>query len=137
MSTHALVGVMHGTKFKAIYVHSDGYLRYTGKVLLEHYNSTKANNLVAMGDCSVLGKEIGNKVSFNDPIVFEDGVAVQCRFYGRDRDECSPFATYNSVAEALSNWEHVYVMDTNGVWQYYTYGNKAVTLESALHVAVV
>lgn len=132
MSTHALVGVMHGTKFKAIYVHSDGNPRYTGKVLLEHYNSAKANELVAMGDCSVLGKEIGNKISFNDRIAFEDHIAVQCRFYQRDRGEVSPFATYESVAEVVGQWEHAYVMDVNGEWQYYDHGNAAVALATVV-----
>ena len=88
MSTRSAIGVMHGDKCKAIYCHSDGYLSYNGKVLLANYDSSKANQLVAMGDMSVLGKTIGEKIDFNDRMVYEgDNIATQCRFYGRDRGE--------------------------------------------------
>ena len=132
MSTHALVGVMHGSNYKAIYVHSDGYLSYTGKVLFENYNSSKANHLVSMGDCSVLGKEIGEKIDFNDRMQCDsENVATQCRFYTRDRDERTPFTTYDSIDEATrSEFQHIYVMK-NGDW-YYVVDKTLVRLADAL-----
>lgn len=137
MSTHALVGVMHGDKFKAIYVHSDGYLDYVGQLLLDHYDSAKANWLVAMGDCSILGKTIGHKISFNDQIGSDErGFAMQCRFYMRDRDEkgCE-FAVYQSFDEvAAEDFEHVYLMKDN-VW-YYSKGRMLMRLEDALNAVV-
>lgn len=133
MSTHALVGVMHGSKFKAIYVHSDGYLEYVGKVLLAHYDSPKANHLVAMGSCSMLGKEIGEKINFNDRMEYDkDSVATQCRFYKRDRDEdgCE-FTVYQSFDEVVEEgFEHVYIMN-DGVW-YYSEGRVTTLLADAL-----
>lgn len=119
MSTHALVGVMHGDRFKAIYVHSDGYPSYVGKVLLENYNSAKANELVSMGDCSMLGKEIGVKINFNDHMQYDnENVALQCRFYNRDRDESTSYTSYLSLVEAkLDGYDHIYVM-RDGEWYY-------------------
>jgi len=52
MGTRSRVGVMHGNVCKSVYCHYDGYLDYTGRILLEHYDSTKANMLVARGDNS-------------------------------------------------------------------------------------
>ena len=132
MSTHALVGVMHGSNYKAIYVHSDGDLSYVGKVLLENYNSSKANHLVSMGNCSMLGKEIGEKIDFNDRIQYDsEDVATQCRFYTRDRDERTPFTTYDSIDEATrSEYQHIYVMK-DGDW-YYVVDKTLVRLADAL-----
>jgi hypothetical protein len=43
---------MHGTVCKSVYCHYDGYLEYTGKLLLDNYDSATANQLVALGDNS-------------------------------------------------------------------------------------
>jgi hypothetical protein len=43
---------MHGDVCKSVYCHYDGYLEYTGKLLLQNYNSAAANELVARGDNS-------------------------------------------------------------------------------------
>jgi hypothetical protein len=52
MGTRSLVAVMHGDVCKSVYCHYDGYLDYTGRILLEHYDSTAANALIARGDNS-------------------------------------------------------------------------------------
>ena len=52
MSTRSRVAVMHGDVCKSVYCHYDGYLDYTGRILLAHYNSTAANLLIARGDNS-------------------------------------------------------------------------------------
>lgn len=132
MSTHAEVGIMHGDVCKSIYVHSDGYLEYVGRVLLNHYDSTKANFLVAQGDCSMLGKEIGEKINFGDRLEFdENNIAKQCRFYKRDRDEegCDYRVTH-SFDELLSvvGAHYVYIM-RDGVW-YVSVGGGELNLLS-------
>jgi hypothetical protein len=43
---------MHGDVCKSVYCHYDGYLDYTGRILLAHYDSTAANALIARGDNS-------------------------------------------------------------------------------------
>jgi hypothetical protein len=52
MGTRSRVGVMHGNIVKSVYCHYDGYLAYTGKILQAHYDSAKANQMVALGDNS-------------------------------------------------------------------------------------
>ena len=59
MGTRSRIGVMHGDKVKSVYCHWDGYLEHNGAILQEHYNSSKANFLVALGDISSLGRNIG------------------------------------------------------------------------------
>ena len=134
MSTRSAIGVMHGNVCKAIYCHSDGYLSYNGKVLLENYDSVKANQLVAMGDMSVLGKEIGEKINFDDRMVYDtDYVAKQCRFYGRDRDQTDiEFQTFLNDQELFAgiDAEFFYVM-RDGVW-YVSEGTEWTLLSEAL-----
>jgi len=52
MGTRSRVAVMHGDVCKSVYCHYDGYLDYTGRILLAHYDSTAANALIARGDNS-------------------------------------------------------------------------------------
>ena len=66
MGTRSRVGVMHGNVCKSVYCHYDGYLDYTGRILLEHYDSTKANMLVARGDNSGV-KETLEEMNFYEP----------------------------------------------------------------------
>jgi hypothetical protein len=114
---------MHGNVCKAIYVHSDGYLEYTGAVLNKFYDSTKANFLVAQGDCSVLGMDIGEKIDFNDRMTYVVdadvgmNVATQCRFYKRDRDEDTSWTVAHSFEELTQKFgmEYYYIMQ-DGEW---------------------
>jgi len=120
MSTRSCIGVMHGEKVKAIYCHSDGYLSYVGDVLLNYYDSTKANFLVAQGDCSMLGKEIGEKINFNDRMEYDDdGKAKQCRFYKRDRDESNvDFQVLFNDKEMFEKYEwcEYFYVNKDNVW---------------------
>jgi len=52
MGTRSRVAVMHGDVCKSVYCHYDGYLDYTGKLLLANYDSALANELVSRGDNS-------------------------------------------------------------------------------------
>jgi hypothetical protein len=85
MGTRSRIGVMHGDVCKSVYCHWDGYLEHNGRILLEHYDSAKANHLVALGDISSLDRMVeppeGVAHSFQVPL---DGVTT---FYGRDRKE--------------------------------------------------
>ena len=85
MGTRSRIGVMHGGVVKSVYCHWDGYLDNNGRILLEHYDSAKANHLVALGDISSLDNEVvipeGVEHSYENPA---RGITV---FYGRDRGE--------------------------------------------------
>ncbi len=117
MGTRSAIGVMHGNKAKVVYCHWDGYLEHNGKILQEHYNSAKANHLVALGGMSSLRKNIeipeGVEHSFDKP---QDDITV---FYGRDRgEEGNEFQVCFSDKEMFEkfDWcEYFYIMQ-DGVW---------------------
>lgn len=131
MATRSAIGVMHGDKCKAVYCHWDGYLDHNGRILLEHYDSSKANHLVALGNISSLCKEIeipeGVEHSFDTPV---SDITV---FYGRDRgEEGQEFKTFFNDKELFEgvDAEFFYVMQ-DGVW-YVSQGGEWEVLADAL-----
>jgi len=142
MGTRSRIGVMHGTNCKSVYCHWDGYLDFNGRMLLEHYDSTKANFLVALGDLSSLRPDVfvaeGVEHSFEKPA--ED----ICIFYGRDRGETgTEWKTTNTFEKFLElcddcGAEYYYIMK-DGEWYVGTtyksdvkMGHKLVPLAEAL-----
>ena len=127
MSTRSMIAVMHGDKAKAVYCHWDGYVAHNGYILQTQYDSVKANKLVAMGDLSSLGADIGEAHDFGrtmtDDMYADIGGGVSCSkdctFYGRDRgEEGADYGVFHSLqtllAEAESRWaEYVYVLKGN------------------------
>ena len=94
MGTRSRIAVMHGSIAKSVYCHWDGYLEHNGAILQEHYDSSKANHLVALGDLSSLRPELGEKHAFSQfDLPAEEVEAYKtltenwCTFYGRDRGE--------------------------------------------------
>jgi hypothetical protein len=145
MGTRSVIGVYHGGNAKVVYCHWDGYLDHNGRILLDHYDSSKANHLVALGDLSSLGTTIGSKHTFS-PFVTEDEEfkalteeeqnrikaeteaayeaakeAGWCTFYNRDRGETGcDFKTLTSWDDFLEFYdncgaEYAYLMK-DGVW---------------------
>ena len=128
MGTRSRIGVMHGDKVKSIYCHWDGYLEHNGEILLKHYDSSKANQLVALGDLSSLRANIGEKHAFSQFELPADEVEAfktltedMCTFYGRDRGEkgvefkvAQTFAEFLEQAEGCGA-EYYYIMK-DGVW---------------------
>ena len=103
MGTRSRVAVMHGDVCKSVYCHYDGYLDYTGRILLAHYNSTAANLLIARGDNSGV-KETLEEMNF---------------YADRDEDNVS-WQVAHSFDEFLEQvqgcgCEYYYVM-RDGVW---------------------
>jgi len=142
MGTRSRIGVMHGDVCKSVYCHYDGYLEHNGAILNEHYDSTKANHLVALGDLSVLYPEIdpGEDLhSFEQP---KKGVTI---FYGRDRgEEGVDYKVAHTFEEFLRQCDNCYAeyyyLNKDGVWYVGdTYGHgitpfsgKLVALTEAL-----
>ena len=127
MGTRSRIAVMHGTVCKSVYCHWDGYLEYNGSLLHKHYDSAKANNLVALGDLSSLKPEIGiqhafgyhgTEISAED---YETQFGNMCTFYGRDRGEenvdFQTDMTFDSFIERVqgNGCEWYYIM-RDGVW---------------------
>jgi hypothetical protein len=128
MGTRSRIGVMHGDKVKSIYCHWDGYLEHNGAILQEHYDSAKANNLVALGDLSSLRPNIGEKHAFSQFELPADEVEAfkaltedMCTFYGRDRGEkgveFKVAQTFDEFMEQCDNCgaEYYYII-RDGVW---------------------
>lgn len=127
MGTRSRIGVMHGDLVKSVYCHWDGYLAYNGKMLQEHYNSAKANELVALGDLSSLQPQIGEAHPFGyhgtdmSGEDYEAKFGDMCTFYGRDRGETgTEFKVAHTFVEFLEQAngcgaEYYYIMK-DGVW---------------------
>ena len=128
MGTRSRIGVMHGDKVKSIYCHWDGYLDFNGRILQEHYDSARANHLVALGDMSSLRAKIGEKHAFSQfELPAEEVEAFKaltenwCTFYGRDRGEkgveFKVAQTFDEFMEQCDNSgaEYYYIMK-DGVW---------------------
>ena len=150
MGTRSRIGVMHGNIVKSVYCHWDGYLSHNGAILQEHYDSVKANQLVALGDLSSLKQEIGAKHAFGkigmtpaEQEAYEVEHGNSCTFYGRDRGETGTewqvAHTFDEFLEQVNKCcgEYYYIM-RDGVWYCGdTYGrtelsNKLTALTEAL-----
>ncbi len=112
MGTRSRVAVMHGDVCKSVYCHYDGYLDYTGRILLEHYDSTAANALVARGDNSGV-KETVEEMNFYEERDSE----------GEDVQEfvnSTPWTVAHTFEEFLeqveSCWGEYYYVMKDGVW---------------------
>ena len=103
MGTRSRVGVMHGTVCKSVYCHYDGYLNYTGKLLLANYDSTLANMLVARGDNSGIKETLADMNFYGDPSQDDVGYHIA--------------RTFEEFLEQVqgTGCEYYYVM-RDGVW---------------------
>ena len=127
MGTRSRIGVMHGDVVKSIYCHWDGYLEHNGAILQEHYNSAKANELVALGDMSSLKSTIGVEHHFSHfdtdmtQEEYYEKFGEMCTFYGRDRKETGTewkvAHTFDEFLNQVDNCggEWYYIMK-DGVW---------------------
>ena len=132
MGTRSRIGVMHGEKCKSVYCHWDGYLAHNGAILQEHYDSAKANHLVALGNMSSLGRDIGEAHPFSPHDLpeemsnmthgeFEAKFGNMCTFYGRDRGEKNvDFKVAHTFDQFLEQVDHCgaeyYYIMRDGVW---------------------
>jgi hypothetical protein len=101
----------------SVYCHWDGYPEGVGQTLADHYTDpAKIDQLLALGDLSVLDAEIGDSNDFDNRI---DGI---CLFYGRDRGEEEPPMTHATIEEwkadrSMSWCEYGYLwMNGTTVW---------------------
>lgn len=118
MGTHCMIGVLNeDDTVTAIYCHNDGYPGYTGQILHLHYTDlAKIEELMKLGDLSVIGSKIGKKHPFGsqDP-EHQDW----CISYSRDRGEKGTAAkTYeDEIDYRVSSIEAQYMyLYQNDVW---------------------
>jgi hypothetical protein len=109
MATRSYIGVRNtDASVDYIYCHFDGYPEHNGKILTEHYsNINRVNELLNLGDLSVLGQFIGEKMDFDKRI--QD----TCLAYGRDRGESNVDKKNTGYDKLITdqNVDYVYVFD--------------------------
>lgn len=112
-----------------IYCHFDGYLSGVGRCLFDHYTSAaKVAQLIALGDLSALGPEIGRRHPFDKPRygtpayeLYDKRYGNMCLAYGRDRREKDVAARTGESLAAVwpetDTWtEFTYVWDDGAWW---------------------
>ena len=112
MATRSHIGVrnLDGT-VDYIYCHFDGYPKHNGKILIDHYaDMDKVKALLALGDLSILGAEIGEKQDFNNR---DESDNNWCLAYGRDRNEPNTSVKTTQFVDLLKDdsVDYVYVFD--------------------------
>lgn len=137
MGTRSNIVVEHKDgSFDMIYCHWDGYPSNNGRILLEHYQDPKKiAKLLALGDLSSLGPEIGIKDRRTD--AYEKNIKrapypepyasyeKMCLAYGRDRGEKGTKVQHfksgeemaASVEESWTEWVYVF-RASEGKWYY-------------------
>jgi len=114
MGTRSMIAIQnpYNKTVRAVYCHWDGYLEHNGAILQKHYSaSPKVNNLIALGDLSSLGTQIGEAHPFSPHESAEDKAAYEaakeagyCTFYTRDRGETAPFQVFNNLKDAEEHY---------------------------------
>ena len=141
MATRATIAKLDNNGVKAIYLHSDGYLEHAGKILDQHYqDESKVDELLSHGDVSSLNENIGEKLPFNDYMLFHE--KKQCRFYHRDRGEDKKEAATLGGENELVKFatekcdaEYIYMFAYGSWYVYDVYNNSEfVELEEELYV---
>lgn len=115
MGTRSRIGILNeDASIISIYCHWDGYPAHHGPILLQHYDSEdKTRALMALGDLSSLGGELGEKHKFEDR-----RQRNWCTAYLRDRNDkgCEARTSINHNAfYALAHdcdAEYLYVLGT-------------------------
>lgn len=129
MGTRSRIGVLESNgSVTSIYCHWDSYVEHHGPILQDHYTSEeKVRALVALGDISILGEELGEKHDFNKRL---DGT---CTVYGRDRDEPDTAAVNGTLASFYSDHMIAYLFDPTTLSWTYCHNGKASPLVDALN----
>ena len=119
MATRSMIAYETGSDtVRAIYCHHDGYPSHNGRILLNHYDDIeKVEQLIALGDLSLLGKEIGEKQDFDQPTDRN-----WCLAYGRDRGETRVesqlFLSLDSAELNYDGCDYFYYFDGhNWLWK--------------------
>lgn len=118
MSTRSFIGILQPNgNAKYIYCHNDGYLDHNGKILIDNYtDAQKVNELINLGDLSVLGPVIGDAVDFERRYTDKDyynSTKGQCIAYGRDRGESGCEPKTSSTDSLDEEYNYVFDPDTN------------------------
>lgn len=120
MATRSNIGILNpDNTVSYIYCHYDGYLDHNGSILNEHYTTEgKVRALIALGDLSILGEDIGEQQDF------DCRVKGCCLAYGRDRGDSGTEARTCSYVDYIKEYfeEYVYLFTPGQGWEVRQYG---------------
>lgn len=121
MATRSLIGKQNQDgSITSIYCHYDGYPEHNGVILQEYYSSPfQVDQLLALGNLSVLGREIGLKQDFNNRSTH---FTNWCLAYGRDRGESNQQAQVSTRESFLSTdhgVDYLYLYNDEFEWECY------------------
>lgn len=136
MSTNAFIGIRENNSITYIYNHSDGYLEYLGRMLLEHYNSEeKVKALVELGDVSVVKEKLAPAEGTVHSFDYDKRQECVSVFYGRDRGEeweyIKPVTIQNTVFDEYSYYNYLYDVE-EGHWLVSKNGKDFTSLKEAV-----
>ena len=129
MATRSLIGKLNsdGT-VTHIYCHWDGYPSHNGFLLQEYWDTPyKVDQLLALGDLSSLGSEIGEQQDFNGSRNRD-----WCMAYGRDRNQSNTGAKTVSREEFFGDEDYIdyfYLYNEDFEWECY-YEEELVDIPS-------
>lgn len=145
MGTRSRIGIQYTDgSIESIYCHFDGYPSHNGRILTEHYtDDRKIDQLMDLGDVSVLKEEIGEKHPFNRPAYgtkeyeeYEAKYSRMCLAYGRDRGEKNTQSKLvDSFDEFMGLGEEYMYLFRDGQWECYDYRGKRIELNKNLEEA--
>jgi len=122
MATRSYIGIRNSNNTVTyIYCHWDGYPEHNGNILVKSYKSpNKINELLKLGDLSVLGEFIGEKQDF------EKRIRDTCLAYGRDRGDANVNAKTTIFEDLIKdqNVDYVYIFDGRESWECYDTSKK-------------
>jgi len=112
---------------QAVYCHWDGYIENNGRILFDHYQDpAKIELLLAPGDISSLGYEVGDKHPFDNPHLYGSEARAEherlygawTTYFGRDRGEtgCEPRLYADVEAWLASEAQEFHYLWTGEEW---------------------
>ena len=122
MATRSTIAYKTSRGVTAIYCHWDGYPEGVGRTLHENYQAAYLiGKLVAHGDISSLGSEIGKQHDFDA----RDGEDTWTTFYSRDRGEDAPCKEFDTIADWMEHydWSDYYYLWNGKEWLVSRYKN--------------
>ena len=112
MSTRSQIARQTKKGIESIYCHHDGCPEHHAPILVQHYASPQAfTRLLALGDLSVLGRDIGRKQDFRQHI---EKHPDWCLAYGRDRGD-------KRCAKRAFRTEEAFLDHARKAWACYAY----------------
>ena len=135
MGTRSYLGILESSdglnkKVRFIYCHYDGYPEGVGRTLVNHYYSPfKVEQLIALGDLSALGEEIGEKHDFMSHVSEHP---KWCLAYMRDRGERGTSYAWVPLERYIKDGDvpYKYLYNTETFeWECYSASGEQLTLE--------